>query len=75
MTASGKPTAGKASNEALLDTNGDGQVTYAGHPLYTYSGDIAAGDTNGEGISGLWFAVSTAGDKVEKTSGGGGPGY
>jgi predicted lipoprotein with Yx(FWY)xxD motif len=75
LTASGTPTAGQGVNEALLDTNGDGQVTYAGHPLYIYSGDSAPGDTNGEGISGLWFAVSTAGDKVEASAGGGGPGY
>ena len=75
LTASGKPTAGQGVNETLLDTNGDGQVTYAGHPLYTYSGDSAPGDTNGEGIGDIWFAVSTAGDKVEASTGGGGPGY
>jgi predicted lipoprotein with Yx(FWY)xxD motif len=33
------------------------QVTYNGMPLYTYAGDSAPGDTNGQGISGKWYAV------------------
>jgi len=42
-------------------------VTYAGHPLYWFSGDSAAGDTNGEGLTdfgGAWYAVSPAGKAV-----------
>ena len=42
----------------LTDANGS-QVTYNGHPLYTYSGDSAAGQINGEGIGGVWFVAST----------------
>ncbi len=42
----------------LTDANGS-QVTYNGHPLYTYSGDSAPGQTNGEGIGGIWFVAST----------------
>ena len=41
-------------------TNANGsQVAYNGHPLYTFSGDTAAGQTNGEGVQGIWFVVST----------------
>ncbi len=42
---------------------GDGttQVTYFGHPLYTYAGDAAAGDVNGQGSGGSWFAVTADG--------------
>jgi predicted lipoprotein with Yx(FWY)xxD motif len=42
----------------LTDANGS-QVTYNGHPLYTYSGDTAAGQINGEGVGGVWFVAST----------------
>jgi predicted lipoprotein with Yx(FWY)xxD motif len=36
------------------------QVTYSDWPLYTFSGDTAAGDTNGQGILGQWFVATTA---------------
>ena len=60
--------------------NGISQLTYNGHPLYTFMNDKKPGDTNGEGISafgGSWFAVSPAGAKVAPRSqpqGGGGYG-
>ena len=44
-------------------------MTYAGHPLYWFSGDTAAGDTSGEGLTdfgGAWYAVSPAGKAVEE---------
>ncbi len=41
----------------VTDANGN-QVEYNGHPLYTYSGDTAAGQTNGEGIAGIWHVVT-----------------
>jgi predicted lipoprotein with Yx(FWY)xxD motif len=34
------------------------QVVYNGHYLYTYSGDAAAGDTNGQGIGGKWYVAT-----------------
>jgi len=40
------------------------QLIYNHHPLYTYVGDTAPGQTNGEGISsfgGRWFVISPAG--------------
>lgn len=51
-----------ASQFGTLD-RGDGttQVTYFGHPLYTYAGDAAAGDVNGQGSGGSWFAVTADG--------------
>jgi predicted lipoprotein with Yx(FWY)xxD motif len=42
----------------LTDANGS-QVTYNGHPLYTYSGDSAPGQINGEGVGGVWYVAST----------------
>jgi predicted lipoprotein with Yx(FWY)xxD motif len=60
--------------------DGISQLTYNGHPLYTFVNDKKPGDTNGEGINafgGSWFAVSAAGAKVAPRSqpqGGGGYG-
>ena len=60
--------------------DGGTQVTYNGFPLYTYSGDTAAGQANGQGIQGVWFAVTAAGSGVtppsaSASSGGTGYGY
>ena len=61
--------------------DGTSQITYNGHPLYTFVNDKKPGDTNGEGINafgGSWFAVSPAGAKVTPpapSQGGGGGGY
>ena len=42
---------------------GDGttQVTINGLPLYYFANDKAAGDTNGQGIGGVWYLASPAG--------------
>ena len=64
--------------------DGTTQVTYNGHPLYTFSMDKKAGDVNGEGINafgGIWYAAGPSGDPVlaSSTSGSGSgstpPGY
>jgi len=42
----------------VLDRPGGGlQVSFRGHPLYFFSGDRAPGQTNGEGIEGVWSVV------------------
>jgi len=46
---------GKLSAQA--DANGT-QVEYNGHPLYTFSGDTAPGQTTGEGFGGIWHVVT-----------------
>jgi predicted lipoprotein with Yx(FWY)xxD motif len=49
----------------LHAANGGRQVTYKGHPLYSFEGDHKAGDTNGQGLNdfgGTWTAVSSGGN-------------
>ena len=36
------------------------QIQYNGLFLYTYAGDSAAGQTNGQGIAGKWFVATTS---------------
>src|SRR6266566_2755273 len=79
---SGKPTAGGTAKSGLLglDKNPSGGkvVTYNSWPLYTYTGDSAAGQSNGWNTTlngGKWYVISAAGKVVKhKTSSGGGGG-
>ena len=41
--------------------DGTTQVTYDGEPLYTYAGDSSPGQTNGNGVGGIWYAVTVPG--------------
>jgi predicted lipoprotein with Yx(FWY)xxD motif len=53
--------------------DGSKQVTYAGHPLYYYSSDKAAGDTTGQGLFDKWYLVKADGTAIPAapaTSGG-----
>lgn len=67
LRASGRPTAGSGVRASLLSTSG-GQVTYAGHPLYLYSGDSGPGKTSYVGVKqfgGAWYALSASGGAVK----------
>ena len=55
--------------------DGTTQATYCGHPLYRYSGDSAAGDTNGEAVGGVWYATAADGTAAMDSGGGHGSGY
>jgi predicted lipoprotein with Yx(FWY)xxD motif len=57
-------------------TDGTRQVTYAGHPLYRFVGDSAAGQTSGQGLDdfgGAWYVVAASGRAI--TSGRSGRAY
>lgn len=41
-------------------TDGATQLTVDGHPLYTYAGDAAQGDVNGDGLGGVWHLARPA---------------
>jgi len=75
LTTKGKAKAIGGARKALLGTtrrrDGRLQVTYHGHPLYRFSGDTAAGQTSGEGLTdfgGGWWVVSPAGKKIVSTA-------
>jgi predicted lipoprotein with Yx(FWY)xxD motif len=45
--------------------DGSTQVTFYGHPLYHFAGDAAPGDTNGQGLGGVWYVVDGEGNAVK----------
>jgi uncharacterized protein (TIGR03118 family) len=52
-------------------TDGKRQVTYAGHPLYTFVADKKAGDTTGEGLKNFgaaWDVIAASGRAIEPTA-------
>ena len=53
-----KPT-GAHSLGTIRRPEGKTQVTYKGKPLYTFAGDMKAGDARGEGFKdvGVWHAA------------------
>lgn len=73
LTVEGDPVAGEGVDETLLGTitrdDGSTQVTYNGWPLYLFTFDTTAGDTNGQGVTdefGLWLLISPTGEQIEQ---------
>ena len=50
--------------------DGRNQVTLNGWPLYTFTGDSAAGDTAGQGVNDVWWIVDPEGMKVTQPNSG-----
>jgi len=72
VTTTGTPKASGAVKASLLGTtkraDGSREVTYAGHPLYTFAGDTQAGQTTGQGSNGFgapWWVVTPAGKALQ----------
>ena len=63
FVSNGSPTAGAGvtgSLSVIMRAGGD-QITYSNWPLYTFAGDSAAGQTNGQGVVGFggkWLAAT-----------------
>ena len=71
LRTSRKPVVGSGASASKAGTtkrsDGTRQVTYNGHPLYTFVKDTKAGQTNGEGLTafgGSWSALSPAGSRA-----------
>lgn len=82
FSGSGNPgSSASLSGSLTVSANANGrQVEYNGHPLYTYTGDTAPGQMNGQGFMGIWFVVPTSlapsnGSGGTPSSGGYGSGY
>ncbi|HEU0025980.1 MAG TPA: hypothetical protein VFQ25_02600 [Ktedonobacterales bacterium] len=60
LTATGSSVMGTGLSGTLSTLNGPNgdQALYNGHPLYTYSGDHAQTDANGEDIGDKWYVVT-----------------
>jgi predicted lipoprotein with Yx(FWY)xxD motif len=74
VISSGQATASgdlSAKLGTLQRPDGSTQVTFDGMPLYTYAGDSAPGQANGQGVGGVWFAVTPSGAAGGSTSSGG----
>jgi predicted lipoprotein with Yx(FWY)xxD motif len=93
VTTTGTASAGEGAMSSEIGTtkrkDGTVQVTYAGHPLYTFTGDSSPGEATGNELNffgGVWNALDESGAAVEGTasseeesttseSSGGGGGY
>jgi predicted lipoprotein with Yx(FWY)xxD motif len=71
VLTTGAPQPRTGAQASLLGTatrtDGKVEVTYAGHPLYYFVQDKAAGDITGQGINGfggLWWVLSPAGAAI-----------
>jgi predicted lipoprotein with Yx(FWY)xxD motif len=72
VTTEGAPQVGEGASASKLGTtkrkDGTVQVTYAGHPLYTYSADKKPGEANGQDIDSFgaeWYALQGSGEEAE----------
>ena len=67
------PSGASGTFGSIKRPDGSTQLTFDGMPLYTYSGDSAAGQANGQGVQGVWFAVTPSGSSSGGGSGSGSP--
>jgi predicted lipoprotein with Yx(FWY)xxD motif len=73
LLTTGKPVASGRVQTSLLGTtkrkDGKLQVTYKGHPLYTFLADKTAGQTSGEGsknFGAAWYALAPSGATIDR---------
>jgi predicted lipoprotein with Yx(FWY)xxD motif len=71
VTSEGAPTSGEGAMSSKLGTttrkDGTTQVTYAGHPLYTFVEDKKPGEANGNDVSAFgaqWYALKGNGEEA-----------
>jgi predicted lipoprotein with Yx(FWY)xxD motif len=72
LLTEGEPQVGNGASASKLGTterkDGTTQVTYAGHPLYTFVEDKKPGEANGNDLSafgGEWYALKGNGEEPE----------
>ena len=71
----------KSPYSTIKRSDGSTQLTFNGHPLYTFTGDTAPGKASGNGVNafgGLWHEVPASGAAAptgSSSTGSGGGGY
>lgn len=72
VLSEGKPSVGNGASASKLGTterkDGTIQVTYAGHPLYTFVEDKKPGEAHGNDVSafgGQWYALKGNGEEAD----------
>jgi predicted lipoprotein with Yx(FWY)xxD motif len=72
LLTKGDPQVGNGASASKLGTSerkdGTTQVTYAGHPLYTFVADKKPGEANGNDVSAFgaeWYALQGSGEEPE----------
>lgn len=73
LLTNGKSVALRGAKPSLLGSirraDGSRQVSYAGHPLYFFSGDTGRGQTKGEGLQDFgagWYVLTPSGKKIDR---------
>lgn len=71
LMTEGEPQPSNGANASMLGTterkDGTTQVTYNGHPLYTFAGDQKPGEANGNDVSAFgaqWYALKGNGEEA-----------
>lgn len=66
-TTSDDPTLEGVSGEvnSIESPDGQKQLTLNGMPLYTFAQDAKPGDTTGQGVGGVWYAVAPDGTMIQ----------
>lgn len=68
LLSNGKPDLGDGVDSSLIGStqrkDGTTQVTYKGMPLYYWAKDKQAGDTTGQGVGGVWWVITPAGEAI-----------
>jgi predicted lipoprotein with Yx(FWY)xxD motif len=71
LLTTGAPQPGNGASASMLGTverkDGTMQVTYAGHPLYTFVEDEKPGESNGNDVKafgGQWYALKGSGEEA-----------
>jgi predicted lipoprotein with Yx(FWY)xxD motif len=68
----------KSPYSTIKRSDGSTQLTFNGHPLYTFTGDTAPGKASGNGVTafgGLWYEVPASGAAAPAGSSSAGSGY
>ncbi|HEY6762737.1 MAG TPA: hypothetical protein VI318_24765 [Baekduia sp.] len=71
----GATTGGGAVRSKLTTikrADGKAEITYAGHPLYTYAGDAKPGQTKGQDLDQFgarWYVLRPSGQKIDDDEG------